>query len=287
MIKIGVKRSDLQRLQRYIASIDRRTTAFFRGVSTHAARLAAIELNEQIDPEKDPLAKEYKDGIRSLRVADAAVIPREDIGRKKRMTNVREQHWAALAIRAHVTKANVLRRDKKTVIITVRPHKSRMTKAPKYIWPLVRYGPWTIDTIPIMPSKEDAVLTYKKVNPTDVVDVEKKNAKDMEKTLYLLSKEGKTVKSKKHLFKEIEAVEDLEYHVLRREFGLVAGQKPIWRPVIRRMRMFGPAYLLKTNVQLWRALFDPSYRGYGMLGRFSEIRKDDVKAFMSFQEKVR
>lgn len=286
MFKVSLSKKDYHRVMNYFSRVDKRLTAFYRGFSTHAARLMAIELNEDIAPGQDPLAKEYKDGVRALRISDAAIIPPHDNKIKKRRIRVKEQHYACVAVRAHVATGEELGANKQNVLIKIKAHTRKMRKTPQYIWPLVRYGPWTMDTIPFVPDKDDAIVLYLKTDPAEVKRVAMKNDREQKKVYTLLRLGGASVQKRDTVIQNMRAVEEVEYYALRREFGLISGQKPVWKPIVRRMRQRGPQYVMATNKQLWRSLFDVSYNGYGRLGKFSEISKAEVSSFSSFQDKI-
>lgn len=289
MIRIGMQKNEAKRAAYYLSKLDRRVTAFLRGAATHAARLIAMQVNQKLAPDVQPLAKEYKDGVRSLRVKDAAKIPTEEKGRRKKLTRINEEHWAAVAVRAMAKTGEELLNDD-SVIIKLKPVRRRLERNDPLI-PLLRYSPWTPQTIPFLPRPHMATLTYVRVRPSEVEKVRQANLRNLPKVTRWLKGIGLTIpkseaKRMEH-FKTVSLVEEVEYYALRREFGLVAGEKPLWKPAIKFMKRVGAQYLLKTNLQLWRSLFDPGYRGYGRLGMFHFLEKEYVAAFYSFQEKVR
>jgi len=288
VLKVKLKPRDKRRIETYLRKIDRRVSAFFRGTATHAGRLVAHQVNQKLDPSRDPLSKEYSDGVRTLRVKGAERIPKDELGLPKPLTRVREEHWAAIAVRAEAQKGDDLFRQSKNIIIKIKPHRRKLLKnRMSHLIPLIRYGPWTPDTIPYIPKPSEALVLYVKVPVMDRKYFRDRNIKDMRKVRSMLAREGISTKDPLKNLSKIYAVEEIEYYALRREFGLLAAEKPIWKPSIKFMKKKGAEYLITTNKQLWRTLFDPSYKGYGMLGRFTEIDADHVKSFQSFQDKVR
>jgi hypothetical protein len=220
-----------------------------------------------------------------LKIKGLDVIPGEEKGKKKKPTKIQEACFACVAVRASMKKAEEI--DTSRTIIEIKPASRKMFKGPKWIAILVRHGPWTLESIPFAPKKQEAMVLYKEVSPEEVTRVRKRNNAEKNEVLKKLSKFGITKQGLKRKRKTIEGIQDLEYYSLRRELGYILNKKPIWKPAIRQINKAGVKYLMKTNQQLWRTLFDISYTGYGRLGKFDEIDKSDVETFLEFQEKIK
>lgn len=287
MIKVDISKKDKKRLINYFNSTDRRVTSFFRGTSTHTARVMASEVNQMLHPGADPLSKEYSgEGARALRVS-GAIIPKEEVGAHKKTTKLKEIHIAAVAMRSKIKKGAELKRMSGNIVIKFKPFTRNLDKVSRDTFIFVRYGPWTIDTVPFVPNNQEGALLYVSVEADEYERVKNKNDNDRSKIENEMKAIGKTLGNTKRVVDGIVAINDLEYYALRREFGHIVGEKPVWKPALNKIRKWGAKYIISTNKQLWRALFDPSYSGYGMLGRFTEISKEDVLIFQAFQDKVR
>lgn len=148
--------------------------------------------------------------------------------------------------------------------------KTKSKKRPPELDVLIKYQPWTQETLPFTADPKFAQMVIRKVSAREVSAVSKARDADKQKWQRELNQLGVRTDQKKGEPPKGEAVEDLVYTALRLEFGL-GNTKAVahWRPAARLM----PALMSKrfekgkfadalmnwknTSWKKWRTLSEP------------------------------
>lgn len=149
----------------------------------------------------------------------------------------------AYAIRANLKARLVRKVDVPRTILYIRA-RSKLRKVPPEIAILERFNPWTVETLPFVPNRKDAVMVQRKSNNKEVVSVAREKnrlSKEWKRELARVGIRGsKLAKARVKLAKPIKVIPDVFYDALRLEFGLGGMKpKPHWRPAILRMMTTG------------------------------------------------
>lgn len=125
--------------------------------------------------------------------------------------------------------------DAPVTLIHVRALRRMVRPAPS-IQILERYSPWTMDTLPFMPTKREATVTSKRTTKQVALRVSKQRKQDRIFWAKDLEKAGRKETHKKDRPKTTprtaKPVSDLQGHALRLEFGLGIKAVPHWRPAL-------------------------------------------------------
>jgi hypothetical protein len=137
------------------------------------------------------------------------------------------------AIRSKPKKARGSKLGTDSTIIYVQARRSPKRLNPE-VATLVRHSPWTLESLPFMPKKSDALLVYRKVSARTVEKVTKARKKDSRKWVRELSRKNIKPKNSKRKWNSgnsgLKSISDIAYTALNMEFGTggVSAQ-PHWR----------------------------------------------------------
>jgi hypothetical protein len=202
-----------------------------------------------------------------------------------------EKEEVAYAVRAPLRHRKVRKMDVRRVVLYVKP-KRKLARESKEVTVLMKYNPWTLDTIPFTPKKRDAVVVSRRVGKTEVkriAESRKRQAPVWRKELHRAGfREIKKTRRLK-LPKTMKTLPDVVFEALRLEYGL-GGVKPHphWRPGIRTASRQGMRYILRRReAEIARTLLDSGYHVWkGWPRPVKKIRVMDAEKFKGFQEKL-
>jgi len=102
---------------------------------------------------------------------------------------------------------------------------------------LQEFGPWTVDTIPFLPSKRYAIIIPEKARSDRIKRISIENKKNMSKVSLLMKENHIVPDSRFEIIKRLELVEDLEKAILEIEFSKTSRSHPHWVPSLKKMRI--------------------------------------------------
>ena len=172
----------------------------------------------------------------------------------------------------------------------------RARRSPKRIPPevtvLVEHSPWTMNSLPFVPKKSDAVIIYRKVSARAVEKAEKSRKKDKRVWKPALSKKRISAKGFGGRFKlgsdQVKVVPDLAFSALNLEFGQGGVKaKPHWRTAISGLKRRAIPNMTK-NRDMARAVSDPSFKSWMAWPKKTSKRISVrvAKTFVPFQKKL-
>lgn len=98
---------------------------------------------------------------------------------------------------------------------------------------LSRNNPWTMNTLPYEPSRQEASIRSRRVDEKDVQAVEKKREADKAAIIQELRSLGVPIRATGKVLLERRVSRDIAFEVLRREKGIGMPGKAHWRPAVR------------------------------------------------------
>lgn len=177
--------------------------------------------------------------------------------------------------------------DSSTTVLYVRPLKRKQGRWSKIVRILNKYGPFTMDTLPVLVDKRMAKVVYRKVSEQEVDRVYEQNKRDMDKLAKELALFGVKVDKSKILSKEFDVVSDMAFRVIRKEFGIGVKKVPHWRPGLRKTKSKGIIDGILNDVRSVSSLIRADYGGWKKLGMIKRrITKADIKKTEEFQKKI-
>jgi hypothetical protein len=149
---------------------------------------------------------------------------------------------------------------------------------------LMRYQPWTSDTLPFKPPTSIATTTKRKVSTREVEGVREKLQKSRPEWSKAFKDEGVKIDPST----KVKATTDLAYTALRLEYGL-GGSRSVahWRPAIVATKQ-RVAALFESEV-VGRAMLDWDFDGWKSWRNLSAavVPGTEIDSFEEFQDKIR
>lgn len=156
--------------------------------------------------------------------------------------------------------------DTARTVLYVKPKKNFMGKISKEVLVLAKYSPWTAETLPFSPKKNEAVIVTRKVTKQEMLAVTTQREKDRTKWRKELSDAGvRNINlTKKPPELKTQVVQDLTFDALRLEFGYGGARAvPHWRPSAREAMRFAKRLFRGGRRTIFsKALTDPNYRAW-------------------------
>ena len=148
-------------------------------------------------------------------------------------------------------------------------------------------GPWTVDTLPFIPSERQGQIVMKTVDAKIVERTKERNFDNGDKTTSAMVKHGLVYENRDAVYQKLKVVRDFELQAIRLEFGLTKEGQPHWRPSLRWLKKNGLRKLEKDKdlIKVW---VDPKFRKYRFRRQVKvKLNQDDLKMMQKFQDKVR
>lgn len=225
---------------------------------------------------KIPAKKENRQYSDSLELARITGLPPETIG---------------YAIHGKTKQASGSALEPERTVIYVRARRSPR-RLPTEISVLVEHSPWTMNVIPFIPKKSQAVLVYRKVSARAVEQVEKDRKKDKGVWKRALVKEGVLTKGLQDKLRlgnaRVKAVPDIALSAMNLEFGL-NGEKarPHWRTALSGLKRRTLPTMVKDD-ELIRSVSDPMFKNWVSWPKKTSKRISVrvAQTFVPFQKKL-
>lgn len=177
--------------------------------------------------------------------------------------------------------------DGRTTLLNVVPRFKNGLGADPVTEILANYGPWTIDTIPFIPSVRQAAVVISAVKADEIVKVANVNLANSGNVSALMSRYNLAFEPRFVVWKKLRVVPDWAVEAVKIEYGLSENSKAHWRPTLKWMRSQGIRELSKTKV-LTRVWFDPSFTGFKNKKRVQiKLTETELKEIQEFQNKIR
>ena len=181
--------------------------------------------------------------------------------------------------------------DTAKTVMYVRPKKNFQGKIRKEVLVLAKYSPWTAETLPFSPLKNEAVIVTRKVTKHEMQAVSKQREGDRPEWRRALTEAGMHHINQTKKLPELKTaiVQDLAFDALRLEFGYGGAKAvPHWRPAAHEA--FGYIKrLLKGRSIFSKALTDPNYRAWRKWPPRveSSIKIGTLKGLRKFSKRLR
>ena len=181
--------------------------------------------------------------------------------------------------------------DTARTVMYVRPKKNFMGKIRKEVLVLAKYSPWTAETLPFSPLKNEAIIVIRKVSKHEMQAITKARERDRHDWHLELTEAGvRNVNQTKKLPElKTQVVQDLAFDALRLEFGY-GGTKasPHWRPAAHEA-MQHTKRLFKGRSMFSKALTDPNFHSWRKWPPRveSSIKIDTLKSIQKFSKRLR
>lgn len=148
-------------------------------------------------------------------------------------------------------------------------------------------GPWTIDTIPFVPSTRAGTVIQKTVTVKEHDRIRELNFKNGDITSQRMVKHGISFDQRHVVFQKLRVIRDYEIEALGHEFGTVKKAKPHWRPSLRWIKKEGLKKLEKDK-DLIRVFTDPRFGKWRQRRHIGvNLTQAELKLLSRFQDKVR
>jgi len=231
-----------------------RSTAWSRLMSRNIADFLLQEIQSHI-PAKTAELRAYRDSlvaldVRPTRIGKALAYPTVIVSDPKEIVLEDAEE------------------GKDRTLLWVRPSRT-MGRSDSAVSVLVRFSPWTRDTIPWWPSRGRASVTASKVREDEWNNVHADRVRDLPKAIKMLLDAG--VKAKRptateHTGKTV--LDGVALLAIRVEYGLPGAPlaAPHWRPAVKALRSRGLKLIMAGRSGLYkdakRAMTDPNYQGW-------------------------
>ncbi len=148
-------------------------------------------------------------------------------------------------------------------------------------------SPWTLDTIPLIPTKKDgAIVKYRfaKVNEVNVIRDDK--IKNFERIKSFFDRKNIKIPIR-NVSRMVTAKDDMISRVLRYEFGTIGSKKkPHWRIASRNYFKYG-MYKIMNSKKLLKTLFDSGYSAWRTIPQFSKTSISMLDTARNFMSKIK
>lgn len=192
-------------------------------------------------------------------------------------------YWTALV--ATAKRLGDARHDPATSVFQVIPRYDLPEDPTRII--LEKYGPWTIETIPFVPSPRQAQVVLKTVSPAQMKAVQAQNQFNSKSISVLMDRLGVVFQNRTDVYEELRVIRDFEVDAIAWEYGVRDGGRPHWRPSLRWLKTQGVKRLEK-NKDLVAVFTRSSMRRYRIRRKLRlKLSLRDIQGLAKFQDKVR
>lgn len=177
--------------------------------------------------------------------------------------------------------------DAETTVLYIKPVTTRASTKTQHIYSLLEsWSPFTVYTWPPVLPKDRAFVVFRTVRKDEVDRVKKKNIEDMDNILLELNRSGVRLKKENFVVQDIEAVSDLSFQIIRKEFGIGQKKYDVWRRALKRAKSTKNLNELIDKIS-YRTMIDPNYFGWHNLGKIKKrVDFDDLKDIEDFQDAI-
>lgn len=156
------------------------------------------------------------------------------------------------------------------------------------VWDILdSLGPWTVDTLPFIPSNRAGAIIMKTVSESECAVVREANLKQGTLVTTRMIKHGVTFDDRHVVYKKLRVIRDYEAEAIGHEFGTRKNAVPHWRPSLRWLKRQG-IQKLGRDKDLFRAMTDLNFNKWRMRRHFKfKLTPAELKRIQRFQDKVR
>jgi hypothetical protein len=196
----------------------------------------------------------------------------------------------AVHISARVVAGQRVRKvDSASTTLYVRA-RSRMARTPDSVQVLIKYGPWTAETIPFFPPARDARVIAKRVTRLVASRVSRDRRKDRPFWSSEMEHAGKKEvrkDPKSRTARRAKARPDVTHPAVGLEFGIGRRAQPHWRPALLPFTRSPGRAILRAAPTL-SDLLDPKFRRWKTWGTKvrSTISLSETQKLQPFQTKI-
>lgn len=185
--------------------------------------------------------------------------------------------WFALAVKARAFE----RKDAQTSLLYVTP-RFDIPDDPSTL--LQARNPWTVDTLPFVPSERQALITVRNASEDAVRSVTRAKQEQMDTIISELAKLNLTPESRVEVMKSLKISDSPEKIINDLEFNSASGKH--WGPALRWARIYVVKRLLKSD-RLVGVILDPNNRIWVRKKHLKDkIKATEVRTFYRFQERL-
>ncbi len=190
-----------------------------------------------------------------------------------------------VAIRSKLKPSRMKKSESGRTVLYIEKSK-RLRRSPPEIAILMKYMPWTLETIPIFPNKRDASIITRKVSKREVDNVDKQRRREKSKWEADLKRAGikeSVLKKKKAIMPVV--VRDLYFEAVRLELGINKKARPHWSPSLRNVRgRF--AINVANDSKIKKAMLDFNWKGWKSEQKLQKVPVSLAKKVVQFQQAV-
>ncbi len=152
---------------------------------------------------------------------------------------------------------------------------------------LEQMGPWTVDTLPFLPSSRQGQVVSKTVSEKDVVAIREANFSNSSQLSSKMVRFGLSFDERDKVHRDLRIVRDIEVQALAIEFGMAKQSKAHWRPSLRWIKKNAIRWGAKDK-DLVRVWFDPNFKKYRLRKRLKiKLSAKDLSLIQEFQNRLK
>lgn len=148
---------------------------------------------------------------------------------------------------------------------------------------LERNNPWTMDTLPYEPKKDEASIRARRVDESDIKKVEEQRTADKAKIISELRSLGVPIRETGKVLLERRVSRDIAFEVLRREKGIGMPGKAHWRPAVRAVYT---QHFKKAMEELFVWMVDPEDTRWKENRDLPVESSSVIKRVQEFQDRI-
>ena len=194
----------------------------------------------------------------------------------------------SFAVRANPRSRTVRNVDAPDTVLYIRSRRNLKRIKPE-VQILEKYNPWTLQTLPFIPDRSDAMVISRKVKEREVEKIQRKRIADRKLWRAELSKVGKRVPIvRPESTRVAKTVPDVAFEAFRLEFGIGRKPEPHWRPGLRNAIRDG-LQELKRDPRIRGSMIRPSFtlwKSWEKIRTKSTVRTSQARDYVPFQKKL-
>lgn len=148
---------------------------------------------------------------------------------------------------------------------------------------LERNNPWTMDTLPYEPRKDEASLRARRIDESLVKKVEEERKADRARIVSELRSLGVPIRATGKVLLERRVSRDIAFEVLRREKGIGMPGKAHWRPAVRAIYT---QHFKKAMEELGVWMVDPENEQWKERRNLPPETASVIKRVQEFQDRI-
>lgn len=279
MIKIKDS-NDLKELRIVLRESDERVNAFFLTLMEKVAELYMEQVVRRI-----PKGAEYKEYRESFRAYVSSEMNRvERITREKtEPTKTREFYLSGVEAVGQTKSFNQIWRERTRLKVK----KHRNVELPFKDMMLFRYQPWTMDTIPFLPTGDNIYFVYEDIGLQEYYKIRRGSRKRQKDVRARAKQNGMYWDSDEQIMADFKAISNIFDIAMRIELGIMMQKKAHWVPAMEYVAKIGMKTILKNDKELEKIIFKVGYKGFKRTDpKLPDIKANRVESFKEFVEGI-